>query len=82
MAASTRNTAAKWRPAWALGSASCLGQGEIEHQHQGAERWLSDAGITVEWLDDPHCVALMQRLQTEKPEIWREDIGLPPAHEP
>jgi creatinine deaminase len=46
---------------------------------QGAEAWLEQAGIAVECLDDPACVALMTRMQTERPEVWREDIGLPPA---
>ena len=46
---------------------------------QGAEAWLQDAGISVDCLDDAACVALMDRLQRQKPELWREDIGLPPA---
>lgn len=47
--------------------------------YRGAEAWLSEAGIAVECLDDPACLALMERLQREKPDLWREDIGLPPA---
>ena len=50
--------------------------------YQGAEAWLHDAGIAVECLDDPHCLALMERMQRERPELWREDIGLPPAEAP
>jgi cytosine deaminase len=46
---------------------------------QGAEAWLREAGIAVDCLDDPECVALMERMQREKPELWREDIGLPPT---
>ena len=46
---------------------------------QGAEAWLQEAGITVDCLDDAASVALMERLQGEKPELWREDIGLPPG---
>lgn len=38
-------------------------------------------GITVEYLDDDASVALMERLQREKPELWREDIALPPRSE-
>ena len=45
--------------------------------YQGAESWLREAGITVECLDDPLCQALMERMQRERPELWREDIGLP-----
>lgn len=50
--------------------------------YQGAEAWLRDAGIAVECLDDPHCLALMERMQRERPELWREDIGLPPSEAP
>ena len=49
--------------------------------YQGAEAWLENAGIAVECLDDAASVALMERLQREKPELWREDIGLPPGTE-
>jgi len=42
---------------------------------QGAERWLKEAGITVDCLDDPLCIQLMQRMQRDKPELWAEDIG-------
>jgi len=45
--------------------------------YRGAESWLADAGIPVECLDDRDCLMLMERLQREKPELWREDIGLP-----
>jgi len=47
--------------------------------YQGAEAWLTQAGIAVDCLDDDSCVALMERLQRQPPELWREDIGLPPA---
>ncbi|MFZ9148270.1 nucleoside deaminase [Vulcanococcus sp.] len=43
---------------------------------QGAETWLKEAGIAVECLDDPHCLALMEAMQQGKPELWAEDIGL------
>lgn len=42
---------------------------------QGAEQWLHDAGIQVECLNDPDCVALMQRMLNEKPDLWAEDLG-------
>ena len=41
----------------------------------GAEHWLHEAGIDVELLQDDRCVALMKRLQAEKPDLWAEDIG-------
>ena len=41
----------------------------------GAEHWLHEAGIDVELLQDDRCIALMKRLQAEKPDLWAEDIG-------
>jgi len=43
---------------------------------QGAEQWLLDAGIEVDCLDDPACEALMQKMLSEQPDLWAEDIGL------
>jgi creatinine deaminase len=42
---------------------------------RGAEDWMQSQGIDVVVLDDPRCVALMKRLQREKPDLWAEDIG-------
>ncbi|HXV59728.1 MAG TPA: nucleoside deaminase [Vicinamibacteria bacterium] len=44
---------------------------------QGAEDWMRRHGITLHVLDDERAVALMERLQREKPDLWAEDIGLP-----
>ncbi|MEQ8262057.1 nucleoside deaminase [Pseudohaliea sp.] len=41
----------------------------------GAEDLLAASGIAVAVLDDPRCIALMERLQREKPDLWAEDIG-------
>ena len=41
----------------------------------GAEDWMRESGIELSVLDDPRCVALMERLQQEKPDLWAEDIG-------
>lgn len=41
----------------------------------GAERWMQANGIQLRVLDDAHCIALMERLQREKPDLWAEDIG-------
>ena len=30
----------------------------------------------VDVLDDPECIALMERMIAERPEIWSEDIGV------
>ncbi len=42
---------------------------------QGAEEWMVSNGIEVTVVDDERCVALMERLQREKPDLWAEDIG-------
>jgi creatinine deaminase len=47
-----------------------------EHKtFMGAEDWMRSNGIELIVLDDPRCVALMERLQNEKPDLWAEDIG-------
>ncbi len=33
------------------------------------------SGIQLTLVDDPRCIALMERLQREKPDLWAEDIG-------
>ncbi|NGM18443.1 nucleoside deaminase [Roseomonas stagni] len=46
----------------------------------GNEDLLRSRGVAVTVLDDPACIALMQRFQREKPAVWAEDIGVdPPA---
>lgn len=42
---------------------------------QGAEEWMRANGIEITVLDDARCIALMERLQREKPDLWAEDIG-------
>ena len=47
-----------------------------EHRtFMGAEGWMRANGIELTVLDDSRCVALMERLQREKPDLWAEDIG-------
>jgi cytosine deaminase len=41
----------------------------------GAEHWLHESGISTHVMHDPRCIALMERLQREKPDLWAEDIG-------
>lgn len=45
---------------------------------QGREDWLADAGVQVRLLDDPRCAELMQRFVRDRPDLWNEDIGVPP----
>lgn len=46
----------------------------------GAEDWMKSQGIQLTILDDPRCIALMERMKREKPDLWAEDIGLPEVH--
>ncbi|MBX3355683.1 MAG: nucleoside deaminase [Phycisphaeraceae bacterium] len=47
-----------------------------EHRtYLGAEEWMRREGIELRLLNDERCVALMERLQREKPDLWAEDIG-------
>ncbi len=45
---------------------------------KGREDWLADERIPFEVVDDPRCIELMERFIREKPELWDEDIGVPP----
>ncbi|MBM4100387.1 MAG: nucleoside deaminase [Planctomycetes bacterium] len=47
-----------------------------EHRtYMGAEGWMRANGIDLTVVDDTRCIALMERLQREKPDLWAEDIG-------
>lgn len=46
------------------------------HTFSGAEEYMRSQGITVDVLQDPECIALMERFIREKPELWHEDIGI------
>ena len=39
------------------------------------KNFLRQNGVEVIVLDDPDCIALMQRFIEEKPELWAEDIA-------
>lgn len=43
----------------------------------GDEDVLRNAGVTIEVLQNPECIELMEKFIREKPEEWNEDIGLP-----
>ncbi len=42
---------------------------------QGAEDWMRSHGAELLVMDDPRCIALMERMKREKPDLWAEDIG-------
>jgi cytosine deaminase len=35
--------------------------------------------VAVEIVNDPRCVEMMARFIKERPELWWEDIGVPPG---
>ncbi len=42
---------------------------------QGPTEYLRGRGVTVEIVDDPTCIDLMETFIAESPELWNEDIG-------
>lgn len=45
---------------------------------QGREDWMLHEGAAVVNLLDPRCVRLMKDFIRKHPELWNEDIGVPP----
>jgi cytosine deaminase len=43
---------------------------------QGPEAYVRSRGIELVVVDDPRCVALMERFIRERPGLWHEDIGV------
>ena len=42
----------------------------------GEETLLKERGVQLDVIDHAGCIALMQKFQLEKPDVWNEDIGL------
>ncbi|MCB9963323.1 MAG: nucleoside deaminase [Rhodospirillales bacterium] len=42
---------------------------------EGNVAFLRDRGVEVIVLDDPECIALVQKFRAEKPDLWDEDWG-------
>lgn len=50
-----------------------------EHEtFRGREDWLVAEGIEVVLADDPRCIEMMRTFISERPDLWDEDIGVPP----
>lgn len=48
-----------------------------EHRSfEASEAWLRSNGVELTVADDPACIALMERMMRERPEVWAEDIGV------
>lgn len=43
---------------------------------RGEEDLLRSRGVSVEVLQDPHCIALMRAFIRDHPGLWNEDIGV------
>lgn len=43
---------------------------------EASEEWLRSKGVELVVADDAACIALMDRMMSERPEIWAEDIGV------
>ncbi len=42
---------------------------------KGPEDYVRSCGVDVEVVNDPECIALMEKFIKENPELWNEDIG-------
>ena len=42
----------------------------------GEEQLLSSRGVSVEVVQDPECIELMQKFVRDNPALWNEDIGV------
>ena len=45
---------------------------------QGAEQLFLDRGVELINLNDKKCIAMMTEFISTFPELWNEDIGIPP----
>jgi creatinine deaminase len=45
----------------------------------GREDWMAQEGVAVEVVHDRRCIELMTRFIAERPDLWDEDIGVPPG---
>ncbi|MBO6512971.1 MAG: nucleoside deaminase [Phycisphaerales bacterium] len=45
----------------------------------GREDWLTQEGVEVVLADDQRCIGLMRAFINDRPELWDEDIGIPPS---
>jgi len=45
---------------------------------QGREDWMIAEGVTIVNLRDARCEAMMREFIAARPDLWDEDIGIPP----
>jgi len=44
----------------------------------GREDWMRAEGVEIVVLNDQRCIDLMKKFTAEHPDLWNEDIGVPP----
>lgn len=44
----------------------------------GGEALMKSQGVALRVMNDPRCIALMETFIAERPDLWNEDIGIPP----
>jgi len=42
---------------------------------QGPEQYVRERGVDVKVLNDPECIAMMEKFIQDNPTLWNEDIG-------
>ena len=45
----------------------------------GREDWMRTEGVEIEVLHDQRCIDLMTKFIADRPDLWYEDIGVPPG---
>ena len=50
------------------------------HNFQGEEQLLASRNVKIIHANDQRCIDLMTDWISENPELWNEDIGIPPQH--
>lgn len=48
----------------------------------GGEDLLRERGVELVLVNDPRCIEMMERFIRERPDLWDEDIGVPPPPPP
>lgn len=46
---------------------------------KGREDWMHAEGVSIENLHDQRCIDLMRNFIADRPDLWNEDIGVPPG---
>lgn len=46
---------------------------------RGREDWFAAEGVELRNLDDARCIDMMRRFIAAHPELWNEDIAVPPS---